>query len=71
MKGYSNNNSGGAAQPKTGKQYTPLCRKSQYNTTMDAMQNKTASRHKHTDTNYHYKGISSDQGGNVHGYNPE
>lgn len=69
--GYSNNNSGGATQPKTGKQYVPLCRSKQYSTAMDAMMNKTRSGHQHSSMNYHYQGISDDQGGNVHGYRPE
>lgn len=69
--GYSNNNSGGGTQPKSGKQYTPLCRKNQYSSTMSAMMNKTRSGHQHTSMNYDYKGISEDQGGNILGYNPE
>lgn len=69
--GYSRNNSGGATQSKTGAQYTPLCRSKQFSSTMDAMMNKTKSGHQHSSMNYDWKGISEDQGGNVHGYHPE
>jgi len=69
MKG--NNNSGGAAQPKTGLQYVPLCRNKQRSTTMGAMMNKTKTNHPHESKHYQYEGISEDQGGNVHGYSPE
>jgi hypothetical protein len=68
--GYSNN-SGGATQPKTGDQYTPLCRKSQYSHTMGAMMSKTRSGHMATKMHYGYINISEDQGGNILGYNPE
>jgi len=68
--GYSNN-SGGATQPKTGKQYVPICRKKQYSTTMMAMMSKTRSRYAGTSKHNHYEGISEDQGGNLHGYMPE
>jgi hypothetical protein len=68
---YSNNNSGGATQPKTGKQYVPLCRSKQRSTTMSAMMNKTRSGYPATKENNLYKGISEDQGGNVLGYSPE
>jgi hypothetical protein len=69
-KGYSNN-SGGGSQPKTGKQYVPLCRNKQYSTTMGAMMSKTRSGHQGTSMNNDWKGISEDQGGNLHGYSPE
>jgi len=71
MKGYTSNNSGGATQSKSGKQYVPLCRKAQYSTTMDAMMSRTRSRHQATKVNNLWQGISTDQGGNVRGYNPE
>ena len=32
--GYTSNNSGGGTQAKSGTQYTPLCRRKQYSTTM-------------------------------------
>lgn len=65
------NNSGGAAQPKTGKQYTPLCRASGYDQTEKAIQNKTRSGHQHMSKHYQYEGVPSDDGANVHGYHPE
>lgn len=71
MKGYSGNNSGGGTESKTGKQYTPLCRNSQFNTTMDAMMSRTRSRHSATSMNNLWKGISKDQGGNIRGWSPE
>lgn len=70
-KGYTNNNSGGGTQAKSGKQYTPLCRRSQYSSTMGAMMSKTRSHYPATQMNNLYKGISEDQGGNILGYNPE
>jgi hypothetical protein len=69
--GYSNNNSGGGTESKTGKQYVPLCRKAGFNTTMDAMISRTRSRHMATSMNNLWKGISKDQGGNILGWSPE
>ncbi len=71
MKGYSGNNSGGATQSKSGKQYVPLCRNKQYTTTMGAMMSRTRSRYPATKMNNLWQGISEDQGGNVLGYKPE
>ncbi len=71
MKHGSSNNSGGGTQPKTGKQYTPLCRKSQYDTTMKAMDSKTRSGHAAGKENNLWKGAGEGQGGNIHGYHPE
>lgn len=67
----NSNNSGGGTQPKTGKHYTPLCRKSQYSSTMGAMMSRVRSQHPHMDKHYQYEGISEDQGGHVLGYSPE
>lgn len=70
-KGYSGNNSGGGTQSKSGKQFTPLCRSSQYKTTMGAMESKTRSRYSATKENNLWKDPGSGQGGNLHGYDPE
>lgn len=65
-------NSGGATQPKTGDQFTPLCRNKGFTSTMDAMSSRTRTGHPHTDKHYRYEGVvSTDQGGNVHGWSPE
>ena len=69
--GYSSNNSGGGTESKTGKQYIPLCRSSQYSTTMGAMMSKTRSGYPATKMNNLWEGISEDQGGNILGYHPE
>jgi hypothetical protein len=71
MKGYSGNNSGGGTESKTGKQYVPLCRGAGFSTTMGAMMSRTRSRHSATSMNNLWKGISTDQGGNIHGWSPE
>lgn len=65
------NNSGGATQAKTGKQYTPLCRQSGFNTAMDAMTNRRGSQYPHASMHFQYEGISKDQGGNILGWSPE
>lgn len=72
MKG-DNNASFGPIQPKSGDSLTPLCRKSGFNKTNDAIQSKTRSRYNAAGgPNYKYSFTSfGDQGGNVHGYNPE
>lgn len=69
--GYSSNNSGGATQPKTGKQFTPLSRSSGYSSTMKAMDSKTRSGHTGSKENNLWKGAGEGQGGNIHGYHPE
>lgn len=73
--GYPNhgnsNNSGGGATPKSGKHYTPLCRKSGYNSTMGAMDSRVRSQYPHTGKHYQYESAGDGQGGNVLGYSPE
>lgn len=68
-----NNASLGAIQPKSGDHHTPLCRKAGFNKTDTAIQSKTRSRYNSAGgPNYKYSATSfGDQGGNVHGYNPE
>ncbi len=70
-RGGKSNNSGGGTQAKTGTMYTPLCRASQFSTTMGAMTNRTRSQHSATSMNNLWKGISEDQGGNILGWRPE
>ena len=70
-KHYSGNNSGGATQPKTGTQYTPLCRNKQYTTTMEACANRTRTGHPHTSKHYQYESAMVDDTANLHGYDPE
>jgi hypothetical protein len=69
MKGK--NNRGGAAQPKTGNHYTPICRASGYDKTMGAMDGRTRSGHQHSSTHYQYESAMKDDAANVHGYHPE
>lgn len=71
MKGHKKNNSGGATQPKSGVHLVPLCRGAGYSATMQAMQNRTRTRHPHTDKHYRYEGAGEGTGGNVHGWSPE
>lgn len=70
--GGKKNNSGGATQPKTGKQYVPLCRQSGYDQALTAVENKTRSQYPHTAKHYHYEstGFFGDNE-EVVGYRPE
>lgn len=75
MSGYKGggkkNNSGGGTQPKTGKQYTPLCRAKGYNETEAAMGSRTRTQHPHTSKHYQYEDAGSGTGGNTIGWMPE
>jgi hypothetical protein len=68
---HGSNNSGGATQPKTGDQYTPLCRKSGYDKTMGACSSTTKTGHPHTGKHYQYESAMVDDQANLHGWDPE
>jgi hypothetical protein len=70
-RGGKSNNSGGGTQSKAGTMYTPLCRASQFTTTMGAMMSRTRSGYPATKMNNLWGGISDDQGGNILGWRPE
>lgn len=69
--GGHSNNSGGAAQAKSGTHYTPLCRLKGYSTTMSAMGSRTMSQHPHTSKHYRYEDAGEGTGGNTVGWSPE
>ena len=59
----------GAAQAKTGKQATPLCRSAGMSSTLGAISSKTRSRHHSSARPYHYQGISGyGSNENIKGY---
>ena len=64
-----NTEGAGAAQAKTGKQKTPLCRASGMSSTMGAIQSKTRSRYHSGASPYEYKGVSGyGSNENIKGY---
>ncbi len=70
-RGGAHNNSGGASQPKTGDQYTPLSRGAGYSKTMGAVANGTRTQFPHTGKHYQYESVGSDDGANLLGWSPE
>jgi len=73
MKGHYSNNGGGGTSPKSGMQYTPLCRKSGFNHTMNSMGSRTCSRHKGSEKHNAWEKVVSHETGATHhkGWNPE